>query len=422
MSKLATKIANQLHRISSPNKERSSAADLLQEEIDAFGEGQGHSSKPQNGRQLRQKLEKEKKTADSRKSEKLSTGKAKTKVPTIIDDEDNSQTTISQDQSIDTDPMQCSKCRSLRNSNLTECEVCAFWFCGKCTHLKQDALKALHACKGIHWYCDGCEASAVGAVTNMKYKLGKRSPEEFLNQKIIDQIDMAFTAFESKIRNSATVVEETMKKSYADVVKKLDEKVEAQVVIARPTALDAQPNSDAHLRELQDRQERRENLIIFGIPESESENRDSRKTHDEVHFQTICQDGMDIEVEILHSTRLGAKKGGGQARPLRVKLRDERMKMNILRNAKNLARSDDQLLTQVYIKKDMTFTERQEDRKLRDELRARREEIRQNGGDAHWIIRRGKVVNTTRPGRQTETPPIDIELAAKQPQLTAGKQ
>ena len=296
--------------------------------------------------------------------------------------------------------MQCSKCRPLRNSNLTECEVCAFWFCGKYTQLKQDALKALNACKGIHWYCDGCKASAVGAVTNMKYKLGKRSPEEFLNQKIIDQIDMAFTAFESKIRNLATVVEETIKKSYADVVKKLDEKVEAQVVIARPTAPDAQPNSDAHLRELQDR---RENLIIFGNPESESENRDSRKTHDEVHFQTICQDGMDIEVEIPHSIRLGAKKGRrpGPTTTCQATGREDEDEHTKKREQPGTLRRSTPDSSVYNYKEGYDLQASQRDRKLR----ARREEIRQSGGDAHWIIRRGKVVNTTRPGRQTETPP-----------------
>ncbi len=95
------------------------------------------------------------------------------------------------------------------------------------------------------------------------------------------------------------------------------------------------------------------------------------------------------------------------------------MKMNVLRNAKILARSDDQLLKQVYIKKDMTYIEMQEDRKLRDELKARREEARESGGDARWIIRRGKVVNTTRPGRQTEAAPRETNKPmANQPQET----
>ena len=79
--------------------------------------------------------------------------------------------------------------------------------------------------------------------------------------------------------------------------------------------------------------------------------------------------------------------------------------MNILRNTKNFARSGNQLLTQVYIKKDMTFTECQEDKNLRDGLNARREEARDSRGDAHWIIHRGKVVNTSRTGRETEAPP-----------------
>jgi len=79
-----------------------------------------------------------------------------------------------------------------------------------------------------------------------------------------------------------------------------------------------------------------------------------------------------------------------------VKLPDERIKMKILRLAKQLAQSEDQLLRNVYIKKDLTFKERQEDRRLREELKARRMEATENDTSAKWIIRRGKVIDTTR--------------------------
>ena len=85
-------------------------------------------------------------------------------------------------------------------------------------------------------------------------------------------------------------------------------------------------------------------------------------------------------------------------RPLQIKFPDERMKMRILRPAKQLAQSDDDLLKNVYIKKDLTFKEMQEDKRLRGELKTRRAESTENGSNTRWIIRNGKVINTSKTG------------------------
>jgi hypothetical protein len=62
------------------------------------------------------------------------------------------------------------------------------------------------------------------------------------------------------------------------------------------------------LQELQDKQDRQNNLVVHGISESESDIADTRKMHDKVHFEEICREGLEIDHSIIKITRLGAKK------------------------------------------------------------------------------------------------------------------
>ena len=134
--------------------------------------------------------------------------------------------------------------------------------------------------------------------------------------------------------------------------------------------------------------------MVYGVPESQSKDRDNRKTHDKVHFQTICQEGLDMDVDVSDTVRLGEKKEG-RNRPLCVKLSDEAEMRRVLRQAKNLARAEDELLKEIFIRKDMTPMERKEDYELRKRLKTIREESSQNGDGIRWIIRRGDIVNAT---------------------------
>ena len=185
--------------------------------------------------------------------------------------------------------------------------MCDFWYFAKCQHLKADVMKLLNACKkNVHWFCDKCDDKAVGVLTNAKYKLGKQSPESYLNERIVSEIDRAMSTLHDKVREAETA----MKTSYADIVKKFDSQLKT---LADTNQANNQPTGatasapDANLKELQDRQDRSKNLVVYGVPESQSKDKDNRKTHDKVHFQTICQEGLDMDVDVSDTVRLGEK-------------------------------------------------------------------------------------------------------------------
>jgi hypothetical protein len=111
---------------------------------------------------------------------------------------------------------------------------------------------------------------------------------------------------------------------------------------------------------------------------------------------------MNLEADVIDTIRLGEKKEG-RSRPLRVKLADESTMKRVLRQAKNLARAEDTLLQNTFIRRDMTPLERKEDYELRTQLKQRREESRQQNDGIRWIIRKGKVVDVTPQRRPSES-------------------
>ena len=80
----------------------------------------------------------------------------------------------------------------------------------------------------------------------------------------------------------------------------------------------------------------------------------------------------------------------GRVRPLLVKPKGkhENLRGEMLRNAKKLRNTTKEQLKKIIITPDMTVKEREISRKLREDLRIRRE-----AGEENLVIRRGKIVN-----------------------------
>ena len=124
----------------------------------------------------------------------------------------------------------------------------------------------------------------------------------------------------------------------------------------------------------------------------EIESRESKKSRannivlynvEEAKFATVCDklkvDGVAVEKLI----RLGKRPASDSSkpRPLLICLGEERQKWNLLRVAKNLRNIDDERYRKIYVSPDLTAEERQQEIRLRTELRKRRDE-----GDDSWTI------------------------------------
>ena len=140
--------------------------------------------------------------------------------------------------------------------------------------------------------------------------------------------------------------------------------------------------------------------MIFNLRESEQGEAVERYKEDEENVRSLFSEEIGVdEIQIEKTIRLGKK--NERNRPLLVKLKDEEGKREILQKASRLRQST--RFPKVYISKDMTEAERENDKKLRQELREKR-----GDGKARFIIRRGSCLLYTSPSprdkRQSRMP------------------
>ena len=137
------------------------------------------------------------------------------------------------------------------------------------------------------------------------------------------------------------------------------------------------------LDEVEDRERRRNNIVLFGLPELESGNVEARKEHDKNSLESVLE-AIDCEgVKIDSVFRLG-KVVEGKARPVKAILCSREGKMEILRKSRSLRNTDQ--FKRVFISIDKTKFQQSEWNKLRNEQVARKEA----GEDV--IIYGGRVV------------------------------
>ena len=160
---------------------------------------------------------------------------------------------------------------------------------------------------------------------------------------------------------------------------------------------------EQYLHEQKEKEDRRCNLIFHNLPESEEEEIECRKSHDIQQVNSILSE-LEVEfTEIKQPTRLGKRattqEGRAKPRLLRVTLGSTSTRKQALQKAKSLKTSQSEGWNKVYITPDLTYSERQENRKLRAELAARREK------DSNLVIRNGRIVKAP-PGQSFRgTPP-----------------
>jgi hypothetical protein len=167
--------------------------------------------------------------------------------------------------------------------------------------------------------------------------------------------------------------------------------------------------------ETEDRTRRSKNLVIFGLEEPSTEDKEERKQDEATIVQKLmkeidCSDSQHPQ----DVRRLGifTKEKGKKPRPLRLSFTNQHSRDEVLqafRKAKKDAREQGEegtprLTNKASARKDLTPSERKEEERLYKELKEKQEQAKQSGDDtAKWVRRNGKVVNigrTPRPSRE----------------------
>ena len=158
-------------------------------------------------------------------------------------------------------------------------------------------------------------------------------------------------------------------------------------------------STDGNIREIQDREMRRQNLGLFSVPESAEEENVNRVKDDVESVRKVLK-SIDADVPLDKVLRLGERDSESEAvRPVMIKTKSVTDNKKVLSKASRLQKSED--TKNIYINRDMTPLERAQRKKLVD---LRKEKVNMSktlGEEVSWVIRRGQVVKGRRPEPKT---------------------
>ena len=142
--------------------------------------------------------------------------------------------------------------------------------------------------------------------------------------------------------------------------------------------------------ERKEREDRSENLVVYGVKESEAEDAEERKEDDKKKVMELAE-AIDVPIngELEVKFRAGKKAENGKPRPMIVRVEDEETRQKLLTNARKLARKEE--WKTIYVSPDLTWQQREEareeERKLREEAEKKTEEAKNSGrGEGKYVV------------------------------------
>ena len=139
------------------------------------------------------------------------------------------------------------------------------------------------------------------------------------------------------------------------------------------------------MREKDERERKKKNVIIFNVPESKSKDIKQKIEHDEANINELVGI-LEINPSIHKVIRLG-KADDKKCRPILLKLETEEQRHLFLSSAKKLGKlNPDNIIKKYSIKKDLTKIELDQEKSMIKELNERRKK------GEEVTIRNGKIV------------------------------
>lgn len=316
----------------------------------------------------------------------------------------------------------CEYCEEEGITYMIECEACERWSCLACHHVTLDMYHFFTDDRNrAHWFCRDCEAIAIEAA---KAKISNKIATKNLCNNVESEVNEAIGKI---LKNAQETMKEMvnegvkqLKNSYADVCREpvINANTEGEMyksritILQRPKAKGKASNTNKNsdnsndegemdpgfevgnvvsmttMEELVDRERRKSNVVFYNVPESQHDQLHDRVAEDKKAVLDIAKNGLKIHnAQVVKAIRLGSKRQDKMSKPraLLIQLESPHRKSEFLSASKRLRQTD--RWKDTYISPDMTRQQREENWKLRQELKQRRE-----NGEQELVIRQGKIV------------------------------
>ena len=195
----------------------------------------------------------------------------------------------------------------------------------------------------------------------------------------LDNLRTTIKSFDRRIAG----IEESMSS-----FRKSQDKCEAEVNTLKSTVNEMKKSISDHkleiLKEVEMREHRRDNLIIYGLSEKEEGTMKERRVHNQLLLRdTSILAEIGTSNEDIHDFYRVGRITADKRRPIKLKMKKRSAKHEILNKAKNLKFSTN--FKKIFIRNDLTKAQQLEQSDLQKELKSRREA----GQDA--VIYNGEV-------------------------------
>jgi PHD-finger len=245
------------------------------------------------------------------------------------------------------------------------CDRCVKWYHIKCGDITEELYRVLHSFNGdklgtgLHWYCPECNNVA------NKFIVDEQGLNERQNRLEIE-IEI--------MRKEMCEIKETCAKrqrTYAEVAGNGGVACAGVGEVREERGRDAaeERKLEVQMREVLERDKRRNNLVVMGLGEEEEEQVTGKL------IEKIIDELMpEVQVGFKIVGRIGKK--GEKARPVRIEVVEPAHKRRILSRAKNLKGIDE--FKAIYVVADLTRVQQEEERTKREKARVSRQEQSDN--------------------------------------------
>ena len=274
----------------------------------------------------------------------------------------------------------CGVCDKAVQSGI-QCNGCKRWHHNDCpgVGINDSEIQLFSKCKKFKWFCRICDKDVTEILTH--FEKFKKFSSLIENQK--NEIKATKEALDTKINQVLTRLN-NLEKDGPKLNKKIEEKI-TEITASNPSKIDIEEQKQIEMR--------KKNIIFFGLPEPQNENLEGKLEEEYAYLSEALQTGeYDLERdEITDMFRLGkiSEEGDAKPRPLLVKFRDEVTKQDVLTSTGKCSIRNNNEVIRIFASTDMTKKQREEHKKLRSTLKARKD-----AGEDNLIIRNGKIVNS----------------------------
>ena len=141
--------------------------------------------------------------------------------------------------------------------------------------------------------------------------------------------------------------------------------------------------------EMNQQEEKKENIVVYGLKESNDADGKKRKEEDEDKVKKMAAEiGVNFNGQIKASYRAGGKPEGDRPRPLIVTVEDDETREGILTNARRLSGNEE--WKKVFVAHDLTWRQRdemrKEEKKLKDEAEKKTKEANDDGREGKFVV------------------------------------